>query len=325
MSDILSQDEVDALLKGMQEGEIETEPQEPPEDIRPYDLTSQERIIRGRMPGLESVNERFARLMRVSLSNFLKKFVDVSVQGVTMMKFGEFMKNIPLPSSINMFRMKPLKGFALMIYEAPFVFAMVEYFFGGNKASHVKTEGRSFTAVEQRLINKLLDLSLVEFEKAWKGLCEIKTEIGASETNPQFVTIMTPSDVIIKVEFHVEMEDFTGKLYVGIPYSMIEPIKEKLYSGITSDTVSVDNRWLNRIIELLNQAYVNISVEIDTAELLVRDILNLKEGDVITLGRSVKDELILKVEGVPKFYCLPGHHNGSKAVKITRPVKNNNS
>lgn len=324
MSDILSQDEVDALLKGVEEGDVDTEPKAPPpQDITSYDLTSQERIIRGRMPGLESVHERFAWLMRVRLSNFLKKFVAVSVQGINTIKFGELMKNIPLPSSINMFKMRPLKGHSLMIFEAPFVFAMVEYFFGGSRASHVKTEGRNFTAVEQRLISKILNMCLEEFEKSWKAICEIKTKFAGAETNPQFITILTPTDVIIKIEIHVELEDFTGKLHIGIPYATIEPIKEKLYSGISSDVEGMDNRWFNSIKELLKETHINLSVDIDRAELSIRDILKLKKGDIITLGRSVKDELILNVEGIPKFYCLPGVHNGSQAVKITRTINKN--
>lgn len=326
MSEILSQDEVDALLKGVEEGEVETEPKAPPpRDVATYDLTSQERIIRGRMPGLESVHERFAWLMRVRLSNFLKKFVAVSVQGINTIKFGELMKTIPLPSSINMFKMRPLKGHSLMIFEAPFVFAMVEYFFGGSKASHVKTEGRSFTAVEQRLINRILQMSLEEFEKAWKAICEIDTEFTGSETNPQFVTILTPTDVIIKIEIHVEMEDFTGKIHIGIPYATIEPIKEKLYSGISTDAEGLDSRWFKRIKELMYETNVNISVEIDRVELTIREILNLKEGDILTLGRSVKDELVMNVEGVPKFYCLPGVRNGSQAVRITRTINRTNN
>ncbi len=322
MSEILSQDEVDALLKGMKEGEVDTEPQAAPEGIHPYDLTSQERIIRGRMPGLESINERFARLLRVSMSNFMSKFIDVSVQGVTLMKFGEFMRNVPLPSSINMFRIHPLKGFALLILEAPLVFTIVEYFFGGSNTSFVKAEGRSFTAVEQRLINKVLSIALEELQNAWEGILKVKTELAGSETNPQFVNIITPTDVIIKVEFHIEMETFTGKLFLGIPYSLIEPIKEKLYSGITSDSVNVDNRWVSKLIDLLNASYVNTTVEIDTTELRVEEILKLQVGDVITLGKSVGDEFVVKIEGVPKFYCQPGIHKGSQAVRITRPVEN---
>ncbi|GBE01032.1 flagellar motor switch protein FliM [bacterium BMS3Bbin06] len=325
MNDILSQDEVDALLKGMKDGDVEAEPKEVPDDIRPYDLTSQERIIRGRMPGLENVNDRFARLLRVSLSNFIGKFIDITAQSVTLMKFGEFMRNVPLPSSINIFRLNPLKGYALLILEAPLVFAVVEYFFGGNGSGSVKTEGRNFTPVEQRLINKLLGMALSDLESAWNVITDVKTEFTGSETNPQFVNILSPIDVIIKVEFHIEMETFTGKLYLGIPYSLIEPLKEKLHSGITGENESVDNRWVDQLVQLLDDSLVNISVELDRTELSIAEILNLNKGDVITLGKSAGSELRLMVDGVLKFYCLAGSHKGSQAVKITGTINNNHN
>ncbi len=323
MSDILSQDEVDALLKGVKEGKVETRPQDPPGGIRTYDLTNQERIIRGRMPGLEMVNEKFAGLFRVSLSNFLGKFIDVTVQGISTIKFEEFIRIIPLPSSINLFKIRPLKGHALMVLEAPLVFALVEYFFGGNSASPVKTDGRSFTPVEQRLINKILAIALGDLQNALSELVEVKTEFAGSETNPQFVTTIPQTETLIKVEFHVEMEHLTEKIHLGIPYSLVEPIKEKLYSGITGDSIDVDKAWIKRLVESLNESLVNISVELDRAELTLEDVLNLQTGDIITLGKSVADELVLKVEGVPKFYCTPGHRRGSQAVKITRAIEMN--
>ncbi len=323
MSDILSQDEVDALLKGVKEGEVETTPQEPPEGVRPYDLTQQKMIIRGRMPGLEMINEKFSRLFRSSLSNFLGRFIDVTVKGTTHIRFDDFMKTIPLPSSINTFKIHPLKGYALMVLEAPLIFGIVEYFFGADKASHVKAEGRSFTAVEQRLINKVLTLALEELQNAMEELIEAKTEFVGSETNPQFVTIIPPTESLINVEFHVEMENLTGKIYLGIPYSLVEPIKEKLYSGAVSSSIDVDRGWVRRMVELLGESRVNISVDIDTVELTLEEVLNLQAGDIITLGKSVADELVVKVEGVPKFYCTPGYRRGSQAVKITRAIEKN--
>jgi len=324
MSDILSQDEVNALLKGVKDGEIETRPQEPPEGIRTYDLTNPERILRGRMPGLEMVNERFARLFRVSLSNFLGRFIDVTAQGISLIKFGEFMDTISLPSSINIFRIRPLKGHALLVLEAPLIFAIVEYFFGGNNASSIKTGGRGFTPVEQRLIDKVLAIALGELQNAWSELVEAETEFVSSETNPRFVTVMPPTETLIKVEFHVEMENLTEKVFLAVPSSLVEPIKEKLYSRIVTDGVdAVDKGWVKRLAESLNESLVSISVEIDRAELTLEDVLNLQAGDIITLGKSVADELVVKVEGVPKFYCTPGYHRGSQAVKITRAIEMN--
>ncbi|MBV6341150.1 flagellar motor switch protein FliM [Candidatus Magnetobacterium casense] len=317
MNKILSQDEIDALLKGVQAGAVETETGVSDEaDAKIYDLTSQERIIRGRMPGLEIANERFARFFRNSISTIIMKFVDVNIHGVEMMKFSEFMKTLPLPSSINIFKMEPLKGYSLFVISAPAVFAFVEYFFGATTARNTKSEGRYFTPIEQRIIKKVVSMVLKDFALAWRGLANVQPEHVGSEMNPQFVTIVTPTEVIIKVEVHIEVEDFTGKMYFCIPYSIIEPVKEKLYSGIQAEKMETDQRWVNRLKDILIESYVEVSVDLGNVELTVDDLLHMRPGDVINLGKSLTDELIFKVEGIPKFRCTTGVRKGTQAVKI---------
>lgn len=319
MSDVLSQDEVDALLRGVQAGDIDTDAAKEKllSGIRAYDLTSQERIVRGRMPGLENSNERFSRFFRNSISALIMKFVDINIQNVEIIKFGEFMKTIPFPSNINIFKLEPLKGYALYVMEAPLVFALVELFFGGANARNVKSEGRSFTSIEQRVIKKVVDAALQDIAAAWSVLTPVHCEYIGAEMNPQFVTIVTPSEIVIKIEIHIEIEDFTGKLFFCIPYSMIEPIKEKLYSGLQSDKSAVDQRWVSRLGEMLLDSYVNISVEVARTMLTVGDLVKLDKGNIINLNKAVSDGLIVKVEGVPKFAGYPGYSRGSQAVKIT--------
>lgn len=320
MTDVLSQDEVDALLRGVQAGDIDTDTAKEKllTGIRAYDLTSQERIVRGRMPGLEISNERFARFFRNSISALIMKFVDINIQNVEVIKFGEFMKTIPFPSNINIFKMEPLKGYALFVMEAPLVFALVELFFGGASARNVKSEGRAFTAIEQRVIKKVVDIALQDIAAAWNALAPVESEYVGSEMNPQFVTIVTPSEIVIKIEVHIEIEDFTGKLFFCIPYSMIEPIKEKLYSGIQSDKASVDQRWVARLGEMLQESYVNLTVEIGKTTLTVGQLMDLDKGNIIRLNKAVSDGLLVKIEGVPKFLGYPGYSRGSQSVKITR-------
>lgn len=320
MTDVLSQDEVDALLRGVQAGDIDTDTAKEKllTGIRSYDLTSQERIVRGRMPGLEISNERFARFFRNSISALIMKFVDINIQNVEVIKFGEFMKTIPFPSNINIFKMEPLKGYALFVMEAPLVFALVELFFGGASARNVKSEGRAFTAIEQRVIKKVVDIALQDIAAAWNALAPVESEYVGSEMNPQFVTIVTPSEIVIKIEVHIEIEDFTGKLFFCIPYSMIEPIKEKLYSGIQSDKASVDQRWVARLGEMLQESYVNLTVEIGKTTLTVGQLMDLDKGNIIRLNKAVSDGLLVKIEGVPKFLGYPGYSRGSQSVKITR-------
>ncbi len=320
MSDILSQDEVDALLRGVQKGEIGTEEakQKIMTGVRSYDLTSQERIVRGRMPGLEMANERFSRFFRNSVSTLVMKFVDISIHNVTIIKFGEFMKTIPFPSSINIFKMEPLKGYSLMVLEAPLVFAFVEFFFGGATVRNVKSEGRAFTTIEQRVIKKVVAMALTDIANAWAGISTIKPEHVGSEMNPQFVTIVTPSEIVIKIEIHIEVEDFTGKLFFCIPYSMIEPVKDKLYSGIQSDKFDLDHRWVSRLKDILMSSAVTVTAEIGGLTLTFGDLMSLKEGDVLTLNTSTTDDLVISVEDKPKFGGRPGFSRGNQAVRIMK-------
>ncbi len=320
MSDILSQDEVDALLRGVQSGEIETEEakQKIMSGTRAYDLTSQERIVRGRMPGLEMANERFTRFFRNSVSNLVMKFTDISIQNVGVVKFGEFMKTIPFPSSINIFKMEPLKGYSLLVLEAPLVFAFVEFFFGGTSVRNVKSEGRAFTSIEQRVIKKVVSMALTDMGLAWAGIAPIQPEPVGSEMNPQFVTIVTPSEIVIKIEVHIEFEDFTGKLFFCIPYSMIEPVKEKLYSGIQGDKFDLDQRWINRLKDILMNSEVEVMAEIGKINLTFSELMNLKEGEVLALNKCATDELLITVEDVPKFNGLPGYSRGNQAIRISK-------
>lgn len=320
MNKILSQDEVDALLKGVKSGEIDTETAKNKivSGVRPYDFTSQERIVRGRMPGLEIANEKFTRLFRNSISNLIMKFVNISLQNTEVTKFGEFMKTIPFPSSISIFKMEPLKGYALLVIEAPLVFAFVEFFFGSSSVQHTKSEGRAFTPIEQRVIKKIVDTLLNDMSSAWNGIEAIKSEAVSFEMNPQFVTIVTPSEIVIKIEFSIEIETYTGKFFFCIPYSVIEPVKEKLYSGIQGEKLDTDKRWIRKLKEILLDSSIEVSAEIGHAELTFEDLMNLEIGSVINLSKSVSDELVVKVEDIPKFMGMPGYSRGSQAIRITK-------
>ncbi|MBI5408353.1 MAG: flagellar motor switch protein FliM [Nitrospirae bacterium] len=320
---ILSQDEVDALLKGVASGEIDTEDAKDKimGGIRAYDFTSQERIIRGRMPGLEIANEGFARLFRSSVSSLIMKFIDISIQNVEIVKFGDFIKAIPVPSSINIFKMEPLKGYALFVMEAPLVFAFIEFFFGGASAKHIKSEGRAFTPIEQRVIQKVVKLVLKDLGAAWNGIAAMQPEYVSSEINPQFVTIVTPAEIVINVEILIEIEDFAGKMFFCIPYSMVEPVKEKLYSGIHGDKFETDQRWALVMKDALMETYVNVTAEIGRVTTTFGDIMNFEIGAVLNLGKSVTDELMVKVEGLPKFKGTPGVSRGNQSIKLTRVIE----
>ncbi|MBI4698366.1 MAG: flagellar motor switch protein FliM [Nitrospirae bacterium] len=316
---ILSQDEIDALLKGVTAGDISTESEKTPSyGMRSFDFTKQERIIRGRMPGLEIANDTFTRLFRNSISALIMRFIDINIHSVEIIKFSEFVKTIPLPSSINIFKMEPLKGYSLFVMEAPVVFAFIEYFFGGASVKNIKSEGRSFTPIEKRIVQRVVDAALHDLGASWAGIAALRPEFVDSEMNPQVVTIVTPTEIVIKIELHMEIEDFKGKLFFCIPYSMIEPVKDKLHSGIHGDKFELDQRWAMMFKEMLMECQLKMTAEMGHANMTFGDLMKLKVGSILTLNKSVTDELLVKIEDTPKFKGVPGFSKGNQAIKLTR-------
>jgi len=319
MNSILSQDEMNALLKGVQSGDIDTETAKKKalSDVRPYDLTRQEHILHGKMPRFDRANERFVKSFQSSVSTLIMRLVDVSIHHVETLPFGEFMNIIPPLSSINIFRMDPLKGHALLVLEAPLVFSFVEFFFGGSGKEYTISEEKSFTSIEQRVIKRVVTTALHDLSTAWKEIVAIRPEHVGSEMNPQFVTIVAPCEIVIKIEIQLKVEDFTGKLFLCIPYSMVEPVKTKLCAGIQTEKVDVDQKWVATLKEIIMDFPVEITAEIGTAEITFGDLMNLDTGSVINLGKCLSDESVIKVEGITKFRGMPGYSQGNQAIKIT--------
>ena len=320
MSKVLSQEEVDALLKGLVDGEIETESDKSPLEagITPYDFTSQERIIRGRMPTMEVINEHFARAFRISLSMILRRTVDIQTNFVQMLKFGEFLRSLPLPSSFNIYKMDPLRGQSLMVVDSKLVFALVECFLGGSAKTRFKIEGRDFTGIERRIIQKVVLMAFQDFEKAWAPVHPVKMNFIRVEINPMFVGIATPNDIMVISKFQVEMEQTDGFIFMCMPYATVEPIKGKLYSGFQSEQLEQDNRWTSRIQEQVQDMEVEVVVELASTMMRAKEILDLAAGDVILFNKRVNDSLLGKVEGVPKFTGHAGQTHNAKAFKINK-------
>lgn len=318
---VLSQEEVDALLKGMASGEVEVEEKGEPQGVRPYDLTSQERIIRGRMPTMEAINERFCRLFRASLFNFLRRMVDVSVEELKMMKYGEFIKNVPLPASLNIFELSPLRGMGLLVFDANLIFLIVDNYFGGSGKFHTRVEGREFTALEQRIIRRLAGMALKDMEASWKSIYPLRFVYKRSEVNPQFANIVVPTEVVITTTYTLEIAESNPlKMMVCIPYPSVEPIKEKLYSGHQSESMEVDEKWLKRLEEELRRVSLSLSCSIGEATIALEDLLNLNVGDVIQLDRKVSDPVIVSIEGRPKFLGKVGLSNNHYALQVIEPL-----
>lgn len=319
MSKILDQDEVDALLRGLSGGEIEAESDIPEDDsgVVSFDLANQDRIIRGRMPVLEIVNDRFARLCTNALANAMRKRVDLNPISIDMSKFGDFMRSLPVPTSINIFKMDPLRGNALLVVDSRLVFALVENFFGG-AGSQPKVEGRDFTPIEQAIVDRVVKIALQNMEDAWRPVHEVHIELIRSEINPQFAAIVPPSDVVIVVTFEVELENAIGSLICCLPYATLEPIRSKLHASFQSERLEVDHAWIARFKERLLETPVQMVIELGQTQITGRQLLNLEIGDILLLNTDTEELLEAEVEGVKKFHGIPGTVKGNRAFQVVR-------
>ncbi len=319
---ILSQDEVDALFQGMDEGELDlSAPSSENKDegnVRPYDLANQDRIVRGRMPTLEVMNERFARLWRVSLFNFLRRSAEISIGTVKLQKYGEFIRNLVVPSNINVIQLKPLRGSALFVFDPRFIFAVIDNYFGGDGRFHTRIEGRDFTPLEMRIINRLLQMALGDFKTAWNPVIPLQTEVQRSEVNPQFVNIATPTEVVITTEFQVELESGTGSLQICLPYGMVEPVRDQLTAGTMADRSEVDKRWVQSLKDEVQEAELELQVEFVRKQLTVRQLLSLRNGDVIPI--EMPELLTARVQGIPIFVGRYGIHGERYALQFEHGV-----
>ena len=316
-ADILSQDEIDALLNGVDGGDVETANQEEEADdgtAKGYDFNSQDRIVRGRLPTLEMINERFARNFRVSLFNILRRSPEISVEGIEMMKFGEYIHTLFMPSNMNMVKMNPLRGTVLFVMNPKLVYSLVDNFFGGAGRFHTKIEGRDFSATEMRIVMNVLEEIFNDMQKAWKPVMDIDYQYLNSEVNPQFANVVSPSEVMIVSNFHVDLDGGGGSLQIALPYSTIEPIREMLDAGMQSDASDTDERWVMSLREELATAPVEINSILTSREITLRDVLDMQEGDIIPV--DIEDHVVAKVDGVPVFKARYGESRGNCALKV---------
>ncbi|WP_334134689.1 flagellar motor switch protein FliM [Tepidimonas sp.] len=321
MSDaFLSQDEIDALLEGVT-GESQKLAKEEVQTggIRTYDLSSQERIVRGRMPTMEVINERFARNLRVGLFNFIRRSPEVSVGPVQVQKYSMFLRDLVVPTNFNIMAVRPLRGSGLIVCEPTLIFGVIDSLFGGTGKFHTRIEGRDFSPTEQRVINRMVDVVSEEYKKAWKGIYPLELVYQRSEMQPQFANIATPSEIVVSTSFTLEIGDITGSLHLCIPYSTLEPIRDLLYSNTQGDSMEVDRRWVKLLSQEIQAAEVELVAELATAEATVEQLLAMKVGDFIELERT--PIIQAKVDGVPVLECEYGTHNRKYALKVVRTIR----
>lgn len=319
--DLLSQDEIDALLTGVDSGDVDTAPLDdgPADGVRSYNFASQDRIVRGRMPTLEMINERFARDLRIRLFNLLRRSPVISIEGIQMIKFGEYVHTLLTPSNLNVIKIKPLRGSALVVCNPRLVYSLVDCFFGGDGRFNTKTEGRDFTGTEMRLVRKILDMTFEALTNAWEPVMPLQFEYVNSEVNPQFATIVPPSEVVVVSTFHIDLEGGAGHLQVTIPYSMIEPIREQLDAGVQSDNAEKDARWNELLQQEIKSAEIVVNTVLATTEITVGDLLNFKAGDVLRF--EVPDTVLAHVDEIPVFRGRYGVSRGNYAVQVVNLLR----
>ena len=320
-ADLLSQDEIDALLHGVGGGDVETDADEGLEDgtARNYDFASEDRIVRGRMPTLEMVNERFSRHFRISLFNMLRRSAEISVGGVDMIKFSEYIHTLFVPTSLNLIKVKPLRGTGLLVFEPKLVYILVDNFFGGGGRYHAKIEGREFTPTETRIIHMMMELAFNDLTKAWAPVMDVDFEYVSREVNPQFANIVSPTEVVVVSKIHVELEGGGGDIHITLPYSMLEPIREILDAGVQSDRTDIDDRWINALRDEIRNADVELSSMLTETTLPLRDVMNMKPGDIIPI--EMPETVTVRAEDVPVFRGHLGVSHEQMAIKIVEPIE----
>ena len=318
--DFLSQDEVDALLKGVTGEADEVKVEVDSSGVRSYDLAKQERIVRGRMPTLELINERFARQLRIGLFNFMRRTAEISIGPIRILKYNEFIRNLVVPTNLNIVTAKPLRGASLFIFDPRLVFLVEDNLFGGDGRFHSRVEGRDFTQTEQRVIQRLLGVVLDEYGKSWKPVHALEFEFVRSEMNTQFVNIATPNEVVVVTTFIIEFGTTSGEFHICLPYAMIEPVRDLLHGSMQGDHMEVDKRWLRLLTQQIQTAEVELVANLGRAEVKLDAILKLKVGDVI--GIEVPDAIAATVDGIPVMECRYGVFNGQYALKVEKLLAN---
>ncbi|MBF0362550.1 MAG: flagellar motor switch protein FliM [Oligoflexia bacterium] len=334
MAQVLSQDEVDALLNAVNDndddaaaggaaaGESEGgEGEEGAISIQPYDLTNQDRVIRGRMPILEIIYERFIRQFRVSLSNSLRKISTISMISTDLLKFGEFVNTLPIPSCMCIIRFNELRGPALLVFESKLAYAIIDSYFGGVDRPYTKIEGKEFTQIELSFMRKVMDMAIADLEEAWAPVHKIDAQYIRTEINPQFVGVVPPSDVIIATTFEVEFESASGTVMVVVPYATIEPIKQKLSSSFQTDNDMADTIWTKSMHQHVKRTNAQVIVKLGETIMTVGDLVNLEIGDIIPLNQEASGEVDFEIQGIKKIKCIMGVYKGNRAVQITRRME----
>ncbi|MFT0546663.1 flagellar motor switch protein FliM [Allopusillimonas ginsengisoli] len=318
----LSQDEVDALLAGVTGESTDAVPQHADTGgVRPYDLSSPDRVVRHRMQTLELINERFGRQLRSTLLSFMRRNADITVGPIRIQKYSDFERNLPVPSNLNMVSMKPLRGAALFTYDPNLVFLVIDSLFGGHGRYNTRVEGRDFTMTEQRIIRKLLSHTLDSYANAWEQVHPIEFEYIRSEMHTKFASITSSNEIVVVTSFHIELGATGGDLNICLPYSMIEPVRDLLTRPLQEGGAGdIDQRWTHQLTRQVRSADVELVAEFTQIQSSIAHLMKLQTNDILPI--DVPSIITAHVGGVPVMECTYGTSNGHYALSVKRMLAN---
>lgn len=321
----LSQDEVDALLAGVTGEGVDTKPRiENNSGVRAYDLTSPDRVVRHRMQTLELINERFARRLRSTMLSFMRRNADITVGAIKIQKYSDFERNLPVPSNLNMVGLKPLRGVSLFTFDPNLVFLIIDSLFGGHGRYNTRIEGRDFTTTEQRIIQRLLTLTLESYCQAWETAYPLEAEYIRSEMHTKFASISSGNDIVVVSSFNIEFGSQGGNLNICLPYSMIEPVRDILTRPLQDTSAgAIDQRWIHQLSRQVRSAEVELIADFQQLNMTIAQLLRLRVDDILPI--EIPESIQAHVDGVPVLECLYGTSNGRYALRVQDILTTNES
>lgn len=320
----LSQDEVDALLAGVtgESSQQDNESTDLAGGVRAYDLASPDRVIRHRMQTLELINERFARRLRSTMLSFMRRNADITVGSIRIQKYSDFERNLPVPSNLNMVHLKPLRGISLFTFDPNLVFLIIDSLFGGHGRYNTRVEGRDFTVTEQRIILRLLELTLDSYCNSWEPVYKVEAEYIRSEMHTKFASISSGNELVVVTSFNIEFGAQGGNLNVCLPYSMIEPVRDLLIRPLqdTSEN-AIDQRWTQQLTRQVRSAEVDLIADFTKINMTVRELMKLQVNDVLPI--DIPETVTAHVDRAPVLEATYGTFNNKYALRVQKFLTNN--
>lgn len=320
--DLLSQEEIDALLKGVSGEEDSSSTNlsgSSASRAKPYDPATQHRVVRQRLHALDIINERFARYFRMAIFNFIRRSADITVDIVRYQSYSNFARNVPVPTNINIISMKPLKGSALIVFPPNLVFMVVDNLFGGDGRFLTRSEGREFTNTEQRIIQRMLQLAIDAYSESWRSIYPLEISYVRSEMQSKFANITnSPNEIVVNTSFNIDIGNLASSFQICIPFAMIEPLRDILSNPLKDGAQDPDNIWGRRMAGELRESQIELVANLTAIPARLSQVLSLQIGDILPI--ELPETVLTSVDGIPVLECEYGSQNERRALRVVRMI-----